>query len=111
MRAFICILALISLSASAATPLGAYEKGLFDSIGRQWYLRSDQLKPGTTRIAFAISREGTLQNIKILSNTSDEQAAFAAVDSIKHAKLETPPTDALKNNVFEVDLTFTIYPK
>jgi hypothetical protein len=116
MRAFLCSLALISLSASAASPLEAYQKRLSDSIGREWYLRvephRDQLKPGTTRITFAISREGTLQNLKILSNTSDERAAFVAVDSIKHANIQPPPTDAFKTkNVFEEDMKFTIYPK
>jgi hypothetical protein len=117
MRAFICILALVSLSASAETPvdftpLGAYEKRVFDSIGLQWYrsVQADEgrLAVGTVRIRFAIRGDGTIQNPRVISNTSDTlHAAQLALDAVRHAAISRPSPEFLRDDKLEIDIKFT----
>ena len=120
MRAFICSLALISLSATAATPvhvspLGAYQKRLYDSIGLRWYLKVQahkrRLTPGTVRIQFAIRGDGTIENLSLVSNTSDKLHARIVLDAVRHAAIPRPPRESLKDDRLEQDITFTLYPK
>ncbi len=114
--AFALVSAIASVMADAQNAATwAFRKALFDSIGHQWYARieahRDELKLGTTRVILAITRDGTVRRLKILSNTSNELLAKLVVDAIKHSKIPQPPPEALKNDVFESEMKFTIYPK
>src|SRR5438067_807799 len=63
------------------TPLGRYQKMLFDAIGSRWYAyveeKADLIKLGTARISFAVDRHGRVTNLKVMANDSNE--AFANV--------------------------------
>src|SRR5438105_274441 len=58
------------------TPLGRYQKILFDSIGSRWYAyieqRSDLVSLGTARVIFSINRSGKVANLNVLENNSHE---------------------------------------
>jgi hypothetical protein len=111
MRAFIYSLALISLSASAVTPLGAYQKRLYDSIGLRWYwnvkANEGRLAVGTVRIQFAIRGDGTIWNLRVVSNTSNKLHARLVLDAVRHAAIPRPSPEFLKNGALEEDIKFT----
>jgi hypothetical protein len=91
-----------------------FRKAVADSIGHQWYTRMEahqDLKPGTTRVMIAICRDGTIRKLAILSNTSDQRAAALIIDAVKHLKIPQPPTELLRDNVFETEMKFVVYPK
>src|SRR5216684_3475735 len=56
----------------ASTPLGRYQKTLFDAIGSHWYAyieqKADLVSLGTTRVSFWVDRSGRVKNLKVLSN-------------------------------------------
>ena len=92
----------------------AFRKALADSIGHQWYARMEahqNLKPGTTRVMVAIYRDGTICKLTVLSNTSDRHVARLIIDAIRHSTIPQPPPEVLKNDVFESEMKFTLYPK
>jgi outer membrane biosynthesis protein TonB len=107
------IASVVADAQNAATK--AFQKALYDSIGHQSYARMEahrgELKPGTTRVTLVITRDGAVRQLKVLSNTSSERVAMLVVDAIKHSKIPQPPPEALKNDVFERDMKFTVYPK
>ena len=113
------ILAALSTNATLAavqqnTVIKVFRKALADSIGHQWYARMEAhqgLKPGTTRVMMAIYRDGTIRKLTVLSNTSDQHVARLIIDAIKHSTIPQPPPELLKDDVFETEMKFTIYPK
>jgi predicted HAD superfamily phosphohydrolase YqeG len=116
LMAFALVSGIATVTVGAQKPVTkAFQKALYDSIGHQWYARMeahrDELKPGTTRVILAITRDGTVRRLKVLSNTSNERVATLVIDAIKHSKIPQPPAEALKNDVFESEMKFVVYPK
>jgi outer membrane biosynthesis protein TonB len=98
------------------TPLGRYQKILFDSIGSRWYAyveeKADLVKLGTTRVSFAVDRSGRVKNLKVMNNDSNEAFANVCLQSILDAKLPPIPDDvakALPSDGLESEISFTTF--
>jgi outer membrane biosynthesis protein TonB len=98
------------------TPLGRYQKILFDAVGSRWYAyveeKADLVKLGTTRVSFAVDRSGRVKNLKVMSNDSNEAFANVCLQSILDAKLPPIPEDvakALPPEGLESEISFTTF--
>src|SRR5437764_5516970 len=82
---------------AVGTPLGRYQKILFDSIGSRWYPymeeKRDLVSLGTARITFAIDRSGRVRNLKVISNDGNEAFANVCLQSILDAEMPPIPDD------------------
>src|SRR5207237_7029792 len=87
----------ISSLNAIATPLGRYQKFLFDAIGSRWYAsvekHLDLFSIGTTRIVFRVDRGGHIQNLKIIANTSNELFANFCIQSVQEAQMPAMSDD------------------
>ncbi|MDB6147489.1 MAG: outer rane biosynthesis protein TonB, partial [Spartobacteria bacterium] len=85
----------ISSVNALGTPLGRYEKILKDAIGSRWYAyvqsRNDLVTIGTVQVHFFIDRSGTIKNLKIIENTSNETFANICLQSIIESHLPPIP--------------------
>src|SRR5216110_366163 len=79
------------------TPLGRYQKMLFDAIGSRWYAyveaKTDLISLGTARISFAIDRSGRVTNLKVMANDANEAFANVCLQSILEVRLPPIPED------------------
>jgi outer membrane biosynthesis protein TonB len=101
---------------AVGTPLGRYQKILFDAIGSRWYAyveeKADLVKLGTVRVTFVIDRSGKVKNLKILNNDSNESFANVCLQSILDAQLPPIPEDvvnALPPEGLESEIAFTTF--
>ncbi|MEO6845832.1 MAG: energy transducer TonB [Chthoniobacterales bacterium] len=102
--------------AAVSTPLGRYKKILSDAIGSRWYYyyeqQSDLVNTGTVTIHFVVYRDGTVHQVKVVSNSSNEGLANCSVRSIMDAKIPPMAEDVatgLNGSKLEADFNFTIY--
>jgi len=98
------------------TPLGRYQKTMFDAIGSHWYAyieeKADLVSLGTTRVVFFVDRSGRVKNIKVVSNDSNEAFANVCLQAILDAKLPPIPEDvagALPPEGLESEIAFTTF--
>ena len=98
------------------TPLGRYQKILFDAIGSRWYAyieqRADLVSLGTARITFSINRSGKVTNLKVQENNSNEAFANVCLQSILDAQMPPIPEDvaaALPPEGLETEIAFTTF--
>src|SRR5437588_10878267 len=98
------------------TPLGRYQKVLFDAIGSRWYAyveeKNDLISLGTARISFAIDRKGRVKNLKVISNDSNEAFANVCLQSIIEVQLPPIPEDvasALPPEGLLTEIAFTTF--
>jgi outer membrane biosynthesis protein TonB len=101
---------------AVGTPLGRYQKVLFDAIGSRWYAyvdeKADLVKLGTTRVSFAVDRSGRVKNLKVINNDSNEAFANVCLQSILDAQLPPIPQDvanALPPEGLETEIAFTTF--
>jgi outer membrane biosynthesis protein TonB len=82
---------------AVGTPLGRYQKQLYDAVGARWYQymerRRDVIGIGTLRLSFSIDRSGRVSNLKVLENTANEAFASVCLQSIQEVKLPPIPDD------------------
>lgn len=100
------------------TPLGRYRKAVADAIGSRWYYyvnqRMDLITVGDAHIKFQVDRDGRVQNLNVLSNSSNETFANYCMQSITEAKVPPIPAELagkLEDGRLEIQYTFTIYPQ
>jgi len=98
------------------TPLGHYQKILFDAVGSHWYAyieeKADLVSLGTTRVTFWVDRSGRVKNLKVISNDSNEAFANVCLQAILDAKLPPIPEDvasALPPEGLESEIAFTTF--
>jgi outer membrane biosynthesis protein TonB len=101
---------------AVGTPLGRYQKTLFDAIGSHWYAyieqKADLVSLGTTRVSFWVDRSGRVKNLKVLSNDSNEAFANVCLQAILDSKLPPIPEDvagALPSEGLESEIAFTTF--
>ncbi|HEV3409358.1 MAG TPA: hypothetical protein VG095_03630 [Chthoniobacterales bacterium] len=102
---------------AVGTPLGRYQKQVYDAIGARWYYytsdRIDLVSIGTARIGAEIDKDGKVQNLRVLSNDSNEAFANVCLQSFQEAQIPPIPPDlvpTLPNGRFELEINFTIFP-
>jgi len=106
----------ISSVNALGTPLGQYQKALFDAIGSRWYAsvegHRDLISIGTTYVTFVVDPSGRVKNFKIVENTGNETSANVVIQSVQEAKLPamseelatTVPPEGLT-----IEIPFTIF--
>lgn len=103
--------------ASEATPIGRYKKTLADVISSHWYHSIDQrmelLSFGTATLIFYVNQQGKIEELHLLSNTSNQTFADCCLQSINEAKIPAIPAEiatTLEHGRLEIEYRFTIYP-
>ncbi len=102
---------------AVGTPLGRYQKSVYDAIGSRWYAymedRGDLASLGTVRVTFVIDRSGRVRNPKVASNDSNEAFANISLQAILDAKFPPIPDDVaitLPPEGFEQEIHFINFP-
>jgi outer membrane biosynthesis protein TonB len=98
------------------TPLGRYQKILYDSVGSRWYYyvakQGDLVSIGTLRLVFSVDRSGHVTNLKIVENTSNESFANVCLQSVLEMQLPPIPEDvasSLPPEGLDEEMSFTMY--
>ena len=107
----------ISSVNAVGTPLGRYQKAVYDAIGSRWYAymeaKRDLASLGTVRVTFYIDRNGRVQRLKVVSNDSNEAFANIALQAILDAKFPPLPDDlvnSLPPEGLDQDINFINFP-
>jgi outer membrane biosynthesis protein TonB len=83
--------------AAMGTPWGRFQKAVQDAIGSRWYyyIRDGSTTPsfGTTQIRFYIRADGKVEDVKVLSNTSNETLASESIRAIINADIPPMPEE------------------
>jgi hypothetical protein len=107
----------ISAVNAVGTPLGRYQKRMFDAIGSRWYAsvgnRLDLFGVGTASITFRVDRTGQIKNIQVNEKACNELFVDFCIQCIQEAHLE-PMSDDLAATLppegLDVELPFIIFP-
>ena len=101
---------------AVGTPLGRYQKMLYDAVGSRWYSyvhqQSDLVSIGTAHLVFSVDRSGRVRNLKIVQNTSNESFANVCLRSVLEVQLPPIPEDVastLPSEGLEEEMSFTMY--
>jgi TonB family protein len=101
---------------AVGTPLGRYQKQLYDAVGARWYRyyerRRDIIGIGTVRLLCFVDRSGRVTNIQVVENTANEAFANMCLQSVQEVKLSPIPEDVaatLPSEGLQVGLTFVSY--
>ena len=101
---------------AVGTPLGRYQKQMYDAVGARWYQhmqdRQDLVSIGTARLTFSIDRSGRVTNLRIIENTANEAFASVCLQSVQELKLPPIPEDVastLPSEGLQAELTFISY--
>src|SRR5436190_16839628 len=84
---------------AVGTPLGRYEKKVYDSIGKRWYAlcdaNRDRVDIGTVHVQFVVAPNGKINDIKVTSGGTSASFTNLCLQSIQEAKPETIPEDVM----------------
>jgi outer membrane biosynthesis protein TonB len=101
---------------TVGTPLGRYQKQMYDAVGARWYQHTNQKRDlisiGTTRLTFSIDRSGRVTNLRVAENTANEAFASVCLQSVQELKLPPIPEDVastLPPDGLQEELTFILY--
>jgi len=101
---------------AVGTPLGLYQKQMYDAVGARWYQhmeqRRDLVSIGTARLTFSIDRSGRVTNLRVIENTANEAFATVCLQSVQELKLPPIPEDVastLPSEGLQAELTFISY--
>src|SRR6266516_7164838 len=84
---------------AVGTPLGRYEKSVYDSIGKRWYAlcdaNRDRVDIGTVHVQFVVAPDGKINDIKVISGGTSESFSNLCLQSIQDAKPGAIPEDVM----------------
>jgi biopolymer transport protein ExbD len=109
----------ISSVNAIGTPLGRYQKLLYNAIGLSWYAymaqSGDLVSIGAVRITFWVDRNGQVKpgSLKVRENTSSEAFANVCLQSILKAPLPSTPEEVaatLPPEGLEQEINFINFP-
>jgi len=84
---------------AVGTPLGRYEKSVYDAIGKRWYAlcdaNRDRVDIGTVHVQFVVAPDGKINDIKVTSGGTSESFANLCLQSVQDAKPEAIPEDVM----------------
>jgi outer membrane biosynthesis protein TonB len=105
-----------SAANTVGTPLGRYQKQMYDAVGARWYQHTaqkrDLISIGTARLTFTIDRSGRVINLRIAENTANESFASVCLQSVQELKMPPIPEDVastLPPEGLQEELTFVFY--
>jgi TonB family protein len=101
---------------AAGTPLGRYEKMVYDSIGARWYslcdANRDRIDIGTVHVQFVVTPNGKITSIKLIGGGTSESFSNLCLQSVQDAKPPPIPEDviaALPSEGLAAEVSFTGY--
>ncbi len=101
---------------AVATPLARYQASVRDAIGARWHflhrLKEEMVVVGTVRVHFYVTREGKIEQLRMLSNSSNEWVANFSLQSVMEARIPPIPPDLvpmLAGGKLDLDFSFSIY--
>src|SRR5207253_513984 len=84
---------------AVGTPLGHYEKKVYDAIGKRWYAlcdaNRDRVDIGTVHVQFVVAPSGKINDIKVTSGGTSASFTNLCLQSIQEAKPEAIPEDVM----------------
>jgi hypothetical protein len=84
---------------AVGTPLGRYEKSVYDAIGKRWYAlcdaNRDRVDIGTVHVQFVVAPDGKINDIKVTSGGTSESFANLCLQSVQDAKPGAIPEDVM----------------
>jgi TonB family protein len=84
---------------AVGTPLGRYEKKIYDAIGKRWYAlcdaNRDRVDIGTVHVQFVVAPNGKINDIKVTSGGTSASFTNLCLQSIQEAKPEAIPEDVM----------------
>ena len=84
---------------AVGTPLGRYEKKVYDAIGKRWYAlcdaNRDRVDIGTVHVQFVVAPSGKINDIKVTSGGTSASFTNLCLQSIQEAKPEAIPADVM----------------
>jgi hypothetical protein len=102
---------------AVGTPLGRYQKLVYDAIGSRWYAlvdrNRDRINIGTVHIDFFVDRSGQIKDIKMQRDTMSESFTNLCLESVQEVKVPPIPEDVaatLPAEGLAGEVNFTIYP-
>ena len=102
---------------AVGTPLGQYQKAVYDAIGSRWYYymkkKMEMATIGTANIHAEVDAEGHVQNLRIVSNSANEAFANICLQSFQEAHIPPIPPDlitTLPNGRLSLDFSFINFP-
>jgi len=108
----------VSSVPTTGTPLGRYQKMVYDAIGSKWYAymadKANLVTVGTARISFWIDQNGRVKDPKVVQISSNEAFANICLQSILDIKLPPIPEDVasvLPPKGLEEEIAFTTFSK
>src|SRR5438309_4141120 len=89
----------VSSANALGTPLGHYEKKVYDAIGKRWYAlcdaNRDRVDIGTVHVQFVVAPSGKINDIKVTSGGTSASFTNLCLQSIQEAKPEAIPEDVM----------------
>ncbi len=104
---------------AVGTPLGRYQKLVYDAIGSRWYSymaqSGDLVSIGTVRVTFWVDRSGRVKpgSLKVRENNSNEAFANVCLQSILEIQLPPIPEEVastLPSEGLEQEINFINFP-
>jgi TonB family protein len=89
----------VSSVSAVGTPLGRYEKSVYDAIGARWYAlcdaNRDRVDIGTVRVQFVVAPDGKINDIRVISGGTSASFTNLCLQSVQDAKPEPIPEDVM----------------
>ncbi|MEK0450428.1 MAG: hypothetical protein RL088_2696 [Verrucomicrobiota bacterium] len=83
------------------------------TLGKGWAAaiqpRASEFQPGNVGVIFKLDVGGSVTDVRITDNSSNEAFAKFCEDYVRALKFDEPPTRALENGALEVPFTFSLY--
>ena len=102
---------------AVGTPLGKYQKQVYNAIGARWYYymgeRIDLISVGAARVVAEVDAKGKVQNLRIVTNSGNEAFANICLQSFQEAQIPPIPPElipTLPEGRMLVEINFTAFP-
>ena len=84
---------------AVGTPIGRYQKSVYEAIGARWYRLCDENRDrvdiGTVSVQFMVAPDGKIGNIKVISGGTSASFTNLCLQSVQDAKPEPIPEDVM----------------
>jgi len=91
-----------------------FQKQIWDLIGTAWYremqANSQKMPVGFARIAFTVSPDGKISEVRVLANDSNELFVNICLRAIQEVKIPPVPPELLSHGRLDQEITFKNFP-
>ena len=84
---------------AVGTPIGRYQKSVYEAIGARWYRLCDENRDrvdiGTVSVQFMVAPDGKIGHIKVINGGTSASFTNLCLQSVQDAKPEPIPEDVI----------------